>query len=133
MCVVSMVIDQFSPFFQPTQIVPFTVDEPSDSGAALRRLIDEFRVALAAAKTVDRLTGQPDCEDPEKAKLLARVDALEKTTRRWVVKSGNRYLFYWEGKPWFTDRQKRAERFDTREKASVAIQDMGIGRSVKLK
>jgi hypothetical protein len=43
----------------------------------LRKLIDEFREAVAAARKIDTLTGQPDCEDPEKAKLEARVAELE--------------------------------------------------------
>jgi len=57
--------------------------------ARLRKLIDEFREAVEAAKKIDVLTKQPDCEDPEKAKLLDRVaelerrlDQLEKSKRR---------------------------------------------------
>jgi hypothetical protein len=52
--------------------------KPSPEIEALRELIKEFREALAAAKLVDVLTDQPDCEDPVKAKLEDRVKALEK-------------------------------------------------------
>jgi hypothetical protein len=52
--------------------------KPSPEVEALRELIKEFREALAAAKLVDVLTDQPDCEDPVKAKLEDRVKALEK-------------------------------------------------------
>lgn len=89
MCVVSMVSDHFMdriPYAlpQPT-IQPGVVEmdwtkalRPSVDLEELRKLIAEFKEAMAAAKTVDRLTGQPDCVDPEKAKLEARVEELEK-------------------------------------------------------
>lgn len=44
----------------------------------LRALIAEFKEAVAAARKVDLLTKQPDCEDPEKAKLEERVARIEK-------------------------------------------------------
>lgn len=89
MCVVSMVHDTYFPKFDPwinpvvplpmptsppmdqIQIVPTQFDE-------LRKLIEDYRKALEAAKVVDRLTGQPDCVDPEKAVLEKRVAELEK-------------------------------------------------------
>lgn len=98
MCVVSMIYDHYSPKFpdvwptpilpndawavpitpQPvlSQVNPFHLisQEEVDS---LRALIKDFRTALEAAKTVDRLTNQPDCEDPEKKKLEERVTVLE--------------------------------------------------------
>jgi hypothetical protein len=61
--------------------MPQPIMQPAVSAedvAELRKLIREFREALAAAKTVDRLTKQPDCEDPKKATLEDRVAALEK-------------------------------------------------------
>lgn len=49
---------------------------------------------MEGAKTVDKLTGQPDCEDPEKAKLVARVEELEKKLakqmKRKPIKKTNR-------------------------------------------
>lgn len=54
--------------------------EPFDVQSALDGLskhIDDFRAALKAARIVDVLTDQPDCEDPEKAKLEVRVKELE--------------------------------------------------------
>lgn len=83
MCVVSMVMDHYEPIIpkieplQPQPLTQFVWPLPSPEIEQLRALIAEFKEALAAAKTVDRLTGQPDCEDPEKAKLEARVWELE--------------------------------------------------------
>jgi hypothetical protein len=77
-----MVFDHYQPYipYQPplywTQMVS---NSPADMSAAdeLRQLIAEFRQAVAAAKVVDKLTGQPDCEDPVKATLEERVRRLE--------------------------------------------------------
>lgn len=91
MCVVSMVMDDFNKRFypwiqtipsQPIGVQPFPAVNPFVAItpielSEIRQLIREFREAVAAAKTVDRLTKQPDCEDPEKAKLLERVATLE--------------------------------------------------------
>lgn len=88
MCVISMVHDHFNPMIPDiTQIMqPGTVIEPIDWSkllggadlAELRQLIADFRAAVDAAKTVDALTKQADCLDPEKAKLEERVKRLEK-------------------------------------------------------
>jgi hypothetical protein len=43
----------------------------------LRKLIQEFREAVDLAKKIDVLIKNPDCEDPDKAKLLERVERLE--------------------------------------------------------
>jgi len=40
--------------------------------------ITTFYTVLDQARILDALTGAPDCEDPEKAKLLERVEELEK-------------------------------------------------------
>jgi hypothetical protein len=76
MCNVSAVFDQYQPVFPetypyPQHPVPYTNDE-------LRELIESFKQALEAAKKFDRITKQPDCEDPDKAKLLDRVADLER-------------------------------------------------------
>lgn len=91
MCVYSMVLDHYSKLI-PDYIVPlpFTSTITTDTFTlgnfqiisqteidALKKLIAEFKEALEAAKTVDRLTNQPDCEDPEKKKLEDRVTILE--------------------------------------------------------
>ena len=102
MCVYSMVSDHFAPMFP--NILPFspynfpqtpepkvdwaTIFAEAQNGAELkelreavesaRKLIAEFKEALEAAKVVDRATKQPDCADPEKAKLEERVAAIEK-------------------------------------------------------
>lgn len=73
------------PFHPPSPFEPFPMDptptfspltkEQLDS---MMKIIEQFKKAVEAAKTVDKLTGQPDCADPEKEKLLARVAELEK-------------------------------------------------------
>jgi hypothetical protein len=105
-----MVIDHYTPKFPADGIWRDTTGEPVDwskvkqavqvagldvgtpistshewerAVADLRTLIDEFRRALEAAKTVDLLTGQPDCVDPEKAKLEERVARLEAELERY--------------------------------------------------
>lgn len=102
MCVVSMVHDHFQPLIpDPTQpwkrdgsAVPSTSPPAIDLGALFsgeatlaefkravaeaRQVIEDFKAAVAAAKKVDALTKQPDCVDPEKAKLVERVAELEK-------------------------------------------------------
>jgi len=97
MCMMSLVIDHFSPYIPNPNMVPQTtmpnpntivgvpisvpsiniIPEPIVDPKELRELIDAFKQAAEAAKVFDRLTGQPDCEDPEKAKLVERVEALE--------------------------------------------------------
>jgi hypothetical protein len=82
MCVISMVMDNFEDRFnrKPYGMLPSTqpvVISPPEL-AELRELIAQFKEAVQAAKTVDRLTGQPDCVDPKKAKLEERVAELER-------------------------------------------------------
>jgi hypothetical protein len=36
-----------------------------------------FRRMVTDARLFDKESGQPDCEDPEKAKVEARIDAIE--------------------------------------------------------
>lgn len=92
MCVVSMVFDHYQePFKQWTGTnLPDFLKPTSPEVLELRQLIAEFREALKAAKTVDKLTGQPDCEDPKKATLEERVAALERALagREWVAGCG---------------------------------------------
>lgn len=90
MCVMSMVTDYYEPFIP--EITPFTPYVPTvthpvgwpvvlpDYAATLRELnslIHEFKRLLASAKEIDDKTGQPDCVDPDKAKLIGRVAELE--------------------------------------------------------
>jgi hypothetical protein len=99
MCVVSMVMDHFKPFVpddwnpKPTHIdftgaqiqwPPPKSDEASaiealrGEIATLAKVVADFKVAVEAARKVDVLTAQPDCEDPEKVKLEGRVAELER-------------------------------------------------------
>lgn len=91
MCVVSMVYDHFEHEFHDwnrlsgetiistpsINLTPPFVVISQEEIAAIRSLIQEFREAVSAAKVVDKLTNQPDCEDPEKKKLEDRVAELE--------------------------------------------------------
>lgn len=82
MYIVSNVMDHYRPQFEPyrrdtTPTSTFTITQSVDL-VELARLIEDFKEAVAAAKKLDVLTKQPDCEDPEKAKLVARVADLEK-------------------------------------------------------
>lgn len=43
----------------------------------LRSLVNQFKELYEAAKKIDVITKQPDCEDPEKARLVDRVRHLE--------------------------------------------------------
>jgi hypothetical protein len=101
MCVVSMVHDHYNPIIpdtipwippiQPGQpwVWPspttwpsdkITITPPADPLEELKKiekLLEDFKNARDAAILVDKLTGQPDCVDPEKAKLEERVAKLE--------------------------------------------------------
>lgn len=96
MCMVSNTYDQYRPYIpQPSPVwpppnstpLPFTIPNqtiPAQPRVAegvendwLKRLIGSLRQALEAAEEFDKLTGQPDCEDPEKAQLMEKVDELE--------------------------------------------------------
>lgn len=63
MCAVSVIYDMFGK--QP------------DSWYTLQR-IDLFHSMVTDAKAFDIESGQPDCEDAEKAKLVERIEELEK-------------------------------------------------------
>lgn len=80
MCATSVIFDQYGPWIPtPQQQWPQRPIDPAPySNGELRELIDSFKEALEAAKKFDRLTNQPDCEDPDKAKLLDRVVELER-------------------------------------------------------
>ena len=110
MCVISMVMDKFEPlipseddlkkWLEPYVTVPFPgtiaiqgfpAPEPpkyatQEDIQRLEKLIQDFHTAVTAAKVVDDLTGQPDCIDPEKAKLIERVELLENVIRVLLAK-----------------------------------------------
>lgn len=92
MCIVSMVHDHYDPLIPlPEDIFPGTVLphqppsfdwttllKPGVDLAELRQLIADFRECVAAAQRLDVAMKQPDCVDPEKAKLEERCARLEK-------------------------------------------------------
>lgn len=88
MCIVSNVHDHYNPLFPPMvppvdQVVT-PIDwskvfpQPAPDLSEMRKLIDEFKEAVAAAQKLDTLLKQPDCVDPDKAKLQERVERLER-------------------------------------------------------
>lgn len=101
MCVYSMVMDKYDPWIptiertpvEPLQW-PITVQSwPTTDIDKLKALIEEFKRLVQNAKEIDTKTGQPDCADPEKAKLVDRVAELEKLLADppevVIVKGGN--------------------------------------------
>lgn len=63
MCSVSVIYDMFKPM-------------PDDWYN--RERIDLFRRMVSDARLLDKESGQPDCEDPEKAKVESRINEIEK-------------------------------------------------------
>lgn len=94
MCVYSAVFDHYGPRFDPwnktpvplVPLSPIEQQHPIDLSAfgikgdleELKKLIKEFKEASEHAKKLDILMHKPDCEDPDKAKLLDRIAVLEK-------------------------------------------------------
>ena len=91
MCFVSMVMDSYKPQFPEWKWTQEIVPNPAipsetkitlstlgkEDLAKLEKLIAEFKEAVAIANRLDVLTKKPDCVDPEKEKLVARVAELE--------------------------------------------------------
>ncbi len=87
MCVMSMVHDYLGrypwpdvpsmpkPVYVPVASYP---PVPTLDWSAIKIAIEDFHKSVAAAKIVDDLTGQPDCEDPDKLRLAEKIVALEK-------------------------------------------------------
>jgi hypothetical protein len=101
MCVRSMVYDYWNkyPWPQPLPIyVPYPVPQPQPydpmprqpqieiNWEVVKADIEKFKKSIAAAKVVDDLTAQPDCEDPDKAKLKEKIEALEKRIKQLEAK-----------------------------------------------
>jgi hypothetical protein len=90
MCNVSMIMDTYKPYIPDPYVQPWRPVIPNAPPAApvpakqvqeLRELIESFKQAVKAAQTFDRLTGQPDCVDPEKAELERRLDAMAEAAK----------------------------------------------------
>lgn len=104
MCVVSMIHDHFDPIiptidpepWKRSDSDPWRNDPSTIPAFDLRELDDiikEFRRLLDMAKTIDIKTNQPDCVDPEKAKLQDRIVELEKLIAQppqFVIVSGGK-------------------------------------------
>lgn len=135
MCVYSMVMDDFKDRFAPwvqINLPEWLPPLPSDA-VAVRKLVEDFNKAREAAKVVDELTNQKDCEDPEKIKLVERVAELEKLLGMgvWVVKLASAYWGKSSGYTGWVYGQKQAARFGS--KAEARSQALGSNaRVVKL-
>ena len=78
MCIVSFVgqhyDDQYRPIVQPfTSIQTWVTSITREEFEALKAEVAEMKELLLAAKRIDEITGQPDCEMEEKVDLLRRV------------------------------------------------------------
>lgn len=133
MCVYSMVIDTMVPRFPdwvqppPAEDAPlvFPTVLPNTEVGELKKQIAEFREALRAAQKVDRLTGQPDCEDPEKVKFLKRLRKVEESLGLRVYrvknrKSGLYMAVYGPEKATWAGTSHAASRFGTKFQAIQA-------------
>lgn len=126
MCVYSMIADTFA-----QRLAPWTVPVPAYDADYVRKIIEDFRKAAEAAKIVDALTDQPNCEDPEKLKLLDRITELEaQLGGKYVVKLNNLYWGYSRGDTGWVEGQKNAFRYN-HEEVKVAAR-AGRARIVKL-
>lgn len=109
MCIVSMVHDKMGPAFPDIQpwdgrpvypTVPSVVTspnvvaltaQPSFDFSELKKLIEEFRELIKAATLLDQKLNQPDCVDPEKAKLgekIAKLESLINSPPEFVIVEG---------------------------------------------
>jgi hypothetical protein len=66
--------EKFTPFVYPQPGTTMTfVGVSRDEFEALKREVEEMKQLLLAAKRIDEITGQPDCETDDKVELLKRV------------------------------------------------------------
>ena len=96
MCAVSMIIDYgrdriwpHQPWTTPNMepVYPLPIPQfPQIDEAAMKAKLDAFLKLIEQAKETDKVTNQPDCEDPEKVKwlreLVRRFDGLEERVNR---------------------------------------------------
>jgi hypothetical protein len=78
MCVISLVLDYGNQNWPQQWSQPPTNPTPPVVAEEQRKFIDAFKKLMEAAKEFDEVTGQADCEDPEKAQLLDRIAKLER-------------------------------------------------------
>lgn len=96
MCVMSLVVDHYKEKLRPyTYPYPASVPQPYTDPFVVKqyypisnppsreefnkliKMVDEMKEAMAAAKKVDELTNQPNCESTEKiAAIKAMLEAL---------------------------------------------------------
>lgn len=131
MCVYSMIIDRFQPDFLPWA-KPFVT--PIKNPIDLQDLINRFKTGAEAAKVVDAALGAPDCEDPEKLKLLDRVAELEKALKdslgTYILKDGEWYL---GPSGAYCNRRAGARRFQGKAEAEAhAATLLPVPRAVKV-
>lgn len=74
MCIVSNVIDAAGKWNWPTE---WQLPKRPSEQEEVKRMIQDLKEQVRAARLLDHTLRQPDCEDPEKAKLLDKVAKLE--------------------------------------------------------
>lgn len=90
MCIVSMVHDHYNPLIPEPLTLPLVPVAPYSPPATsvdlaviliqmdeIKKLVQAFREDVRKAEELDASMKQPDCVDPEKAKLIDRVKQLE--------------------------------------------------------
>lgn len=133
MCIVSMVYDRYNPWLPEKVPDPLTPEQVDN----IKRTIEDFFRDKTDAERLDKTLGQPDCADPEKAKLEERVRELEAALKEertigWRVRARSKerrncaqYVLVYgdinEGQfTWVRDLD-RAEFFGTKDEAKNAI------------
>jgi len=97
---VSAIYDRYRPLIPEVERHPYdqtfyvpAIQPSTTSLEEFRKLIADFRADVVNAKEADAKAGEPDCLDPEKAKLEDRVRELEaiiaKPPEFVIVKGGN--------------------------------------------
>jgi hypothetical protein len=94
MCIVSMVYDTYNPWLPEKVPDPITPEQAEK----IQQTIADFLRDKADAERLDKTLGQPDCADPEKAKLEERVRELEAQLKEHRT-IGWRIAYYIDSKP----------------------------------
>lgn len=68
----------FGPIGPVIDPIPLIPTDPAKLYKDIDKLVEEYRRSLKSAEQLDKDMKQPDCEDPEKAKLTERVEDLER-------------------------------------------------------
>lgn len=76
MCFVSVIGDAYQERWAPAPGFQIVSPVTREEFVALKREVESMRDQLRAAKLIDFLTGQPDCETADKMAVLRKVAEL---------------------------------------------------------